>query len=569
MSDMRIGGLASGMDIDQIVSDLMKIENIKRDRLEQDKQVLQWRQEAYNDLNKYYANFILDTKKDFGLSSTTSTGTLINVSVSSLDWVKSATSSDTTIATVSSLASSSEGTYNITVDKIAKNFSAASSGSISDGATTDLATQFTDIASTDTIQFTIETNSGSQLFTYSGGLDSVSLDDIVKDINDANLGVTASFDSSIDRFFIQTDDTGTTNTLKITDTSTIAAAPAKKFFTGANNLLKLQQDEDGDSTYTDFEDGTIKTYAGQDAQIDFGAAVNITQASNNFTINGIELSLKNTGSFTVTIGTDVDAVYDKINSFVESYNEMVGKVYGELREETYRDYLPLTDEQKESMTEDEIELWEEKAKSGLLRNDLLLERTMQTVRNGLYEEVSSITGAYDQLTEIGITTEAYSSGSVGKLVIDEEDLRDAIQNNADDVLELLFKQPSESLRSKSEDSMTAAEITQKREESGLINRMYDNLIAGMKDVINKAGPGDDSSLLRNVQSSILLDFVTEHGSISMLDSDIDDINSDINTMIDRLSSIENRYWKQFSAMEQAINQMNQQSAWIGQQMVGM
>ena len=35
-----------------------------------------------------------------------------------------------------------------------------------------------------------------------------------------------------------------------------------------------------------------------------------------------------------------------------------------------------------------------------------------------------------------------------------------------------------------------------------------------------------------------------------------------------LISVENRYWKQFTAMEKAIQQMNAQSAWLAQQFGG-
>lgn len=563
MSDLRIGGLASGMDIDQIVSDLMKVERTKVDKLEQDKQLLKWKQELYQEINLDFANFILDTKKEFGLTTTTSTGTLVNKSVSSLDWVKSATSSNESIATVTAYASAVRGTYSITVDRLAENFSAASSSNISIGDTSNIASQF-GLDASDTIEFTIKTNKGEKTFTYTN-LDTVALSDIVSDINSANLGVTAVYDSTIDRFFLQTDNTGSSNWVEITDTSTYSGGGNLDFITGSGSLLKLTYDNGG--TSTNLSDAT--RYSGVDAQIDFGEAKDIVMSSNQFTINGISFNLKSTGSFTVQVATDVDAVYDKIKTFVEKYNEIVEKVSTKLTEKRYRDYLPLTKEQKEELSEKEIELWEEKAKSGLLRNDSILSRTMYNIRSGLYEQVSGVTGSYDQLTEIGITTESYLSGSTGgKLVIDETKLKEAIQNDVDSVLELLFKEPSEELSSKSESDMTAAEIEQKRSESGLINRLYDNMIAGMKEIINKSGPGDDSETFRNVKSNMLIDFVTKYSGISMLEKDISDIDKRIDDMYDYLDSVEDRYWRQFTAMEKAISQMNQQSMWLMSQLGG-
>ena len=100
MSSLRIGGLASGMDIDQLVADMMKAERKRVDVVEQNKTLLQWRQESYQNLNRLVANFILDSKKSLGLSQTTTSGTLFNTSVNSLDWVKTASVSNSSIANV-------------------------------------------------------------------------------------------------------------------------------------------------------------------------------------------------------------------------------------------------------------------------------------------------------------------------------------------------------------------------------------------------------------------------------------------------------------------------------------
>ena len=63
MADMRIGGLASGMDTDQIIKDLMKAERIPLDKLEQKKQYLEWQRDDYRDMNKMmfdFSNLIFD-----------------------------------------------------------------------------------------------------------------------------------------------------------------------------------------------------------------------------------------------------------------------------------------------------------------------------------------------------------------------------------------------------------------------------------------------------------------------------------------------------------------------------
>jgi flagellar hook-associated protein 2 len=86
--------------------------------------------------------------------------------------------------------------------------------------------------------------------------------------------------------------------------------------------------------------------------------------------------------------------------------------------------------------------------------------------------------------------------------------------------------------------------------------------------VAKAGPGGSADLFRNVNSSIMIDFVTNHSSISMLDEDANDLNKRIDRMNDYLIRTEDRYWKQFTAMEKAIQQLNNQSMWLMQQFGG-
>jgi len=548
MSSIRLTGLASGIDTESMITKLMEAEKTRVDKVEQDKQKVQWKQELYNSLNKDFANFILNTKKEFGLTSTSYTGVLSNNSISSLSWVKKATSSNDFVTSVSSTAKALEGSYSVNVERLADGVKAASAESISksDDKTT-LATQFS-IAAGSEIKFTIN---GKEIIANSDD----TMSDIVKNINSSGAGVQAAYDSSIDRFFIQTSSTGEDAELNISaDVGSIGESfinDLKLNVTSYDNSTDPVTQENGLLTIGD-------TYTGVNALIDFAGATGIEQSSNQFVINGIEFDLNSVGSTTVTVGTDVDAVYDKISSFVEKYNEIVDKASELIGEKQYRDYAPLTDEQKEEMTEEQIELWEEKAKSGLLRNDSIISGTMQNIRSSLYETVDGVSDeAYNALYKIGITTEKWSAGTAGgRLEINEDELRKAITENVDGVLELLFKESE-----KNEEGETTG--------GGIITRTYDLMIDGMKEVINKAGTGDEANLYRNISSTMLIDFVTEYGSISTLDKDVSDLNERISDLNDYLIDLEDRYYDKFSYMEQFVQQMNSQSAWLSQQFGGM
>jgi flagellar hook-associated protein 2 len=563
MNNMRVGGLASGMDIDQIVQDMMRAERKRVDVVEQNKQILEWRQESYQEINKLMANFILDSKQAFGLSQTTASGALYNTSVNSLDWVKTANVTNSNVAEAKALTGAVQGTYNLEVTRLASNWSAASSGSISVGERRDNLVNQLGLAADDVIDFTITTNQG-EVNINKTDLNYVAIFDIVNEINQANIGVKAVYDYSLDRVFLQTTNTGSENTIMISDNSILAEGG--KFIAGSESKLKLQY-LDGEGVTQAVVDST--TYAGEDALFNFGAATGITRSMNTFLVNDVQVTLKETGTTTLNVSTNVDGVYEKITAFVEQYNAMVDKINVELGAKRYADYKPLTAEQREEMTEKQIEKWEEKAKSGLLKNDRILESTLQTMRTGLYQEVEGTEGIYSRLTQIGITTESYTVGSRGgKLVIDSTKLTQAIAQDADSVVELLFKTPERRLTLQSESQMTGEEIKEKRSQSGLVTRLYDNAIAGMKNVITRAGTGEDSDLYRSVNSSILIDFVTEYGSISTLERDIGRLDDRIRTINHYLIKKETRYWNQFTAMEKAISRMNQQSAWLMQQFGG-
>lgn len=557
-TDLRITGIMSGIDTESIIESLMEAERIKVERVKQDRQLVIWRQEMYNDINKSFANFILNTRKLFGLTTVAPSGAFLPNSYEKLNWVKKATSSDPSLVTVSSTSGAYDGSYSVRVKQLAEGVSMVSSreigGKDEEGKLKTVA-ELLGEGAPDEISFEINGKTVTISTDYT-------LQQVARTINlTEDIGVRATYDASIDRFFLQTRGTGEEAQLQIKTKEEPINEAARAFFQklnlkvsyhgyvdSAQNLKKGRHPND-----TTENDGRLiigARYAGQNAIIDFNGAENIESSSNTITISGVTLNLLGVNEedkpVTITVSTDVDAVFEKISEFINEYNKLVDKVNDLLTEKRYYDYKPLTDAQKEEMDEKEIELWEERAKSGLLRNDDILQRTMQNVRASLYKKFD---GVFKLITEIGITTEEYSIGSAGgRLVIkDEERLRQAIANDVEGVMELLFKEKTEDY------------------EGGLVTRIYDNLIAGMEDIIKKSGTGDNANLYRNVKSTILLDFVTEYGSISLLDKSISEYNRRIDDLNNILIDRENYYYKKFAALETALSRMNAQSMWLMQQ----
>ncbi|MDD3840312.1 MAG: flagellar filament capping protein FliD [Clostridia bacterium] len=272
--------------------------------------------------------------------------------------------------------------------------------------------------------------------------------------------------------------------------------------------------------------------SGQDAQFTVNGLAT-TRKNNDFTINGVSFNLKATSDTPVTITTsrDIDSVVDNIKGFVDTYNETIDTINQKIHEERYKDYPPLTDEQKDVLKDSQIEKWEEKARSGMLARDAMLESILSDMRNMLMESVDGVDSKYNTLYSIGITTGPYYER--GKLNLNEAKLREAIETDADGVAQMFRRQTEGDYR-----------------QSGIAVRMHDTITGGMDRISEKAGTALSFSKADN----------------SQIGSRIRDLEKDIDSWQDRLKMIENRYWNQYTQMEKAINQMNQQSMWLTQQL---
>jgi len=509
MAPMRIGGLATGMDIDQLVKDLMKAERLPLDKLYQKKQLLEWQRDDYREMNKLLSE--LDT---FIFNGIYRQSTFIKQAV---------TTSKPNEVSVKNINATSPLNSTINVTSLAK---AASMNSATDirkaGATFDpngklvdqrgnLATDFT--SNTFTVQAVKSDGTLGTAVSFTIDPNNDSLNSVLQRINSSNAGVTAFYDSQSGKISFMAKNTGNAKDSSGNDVAEIIVTG--DFLTGS---LKLDTDN-----ITAASNG--RGQIGENAQFILNG-LSTERTSNVFEINGYQYTLTAASSTDISISatTDVDSIYNSIKTFVDKYNEIIGKINGELKEERYRNYQPLTDEQKEEMSEKQIELWEEKARSGMLRNDSILSGSLSKMRVDLYTKVqgSNITNGFSQLAEIGITTSPnYLDG--GKLIIDETKLRQKIQENPDAIYRL-FNNDSNN-----------------QSEKGIARRLRDTI----KDTIGKIEQKAGKTIWTNQQFA--------------LGRSLEQIEDQIDRFKDRLVQIENRYWRQFTAMERAINQYNSQS----------
>lgn len=462
---MRISGFASGMDIDSIVEGLIKAERLPLDKVEKKLQTLEWKRDDYRAMNTALLNFSNEVSA---------------MRYTNKYRVYSAISTDSSKVTANALNTASVGTTTISnVTQLATSASVV-------GAATGYTGQ-TSAASLDNLvgkQLTI----GNETFAVATG---DTIQSFVSKVNASNTGVNMYYDHVTGRFSVTNKETGA-GTIDVggdlADTFGLATGATKT--DGQNAILTIN-------------------------------GIQTERTSNTFTENGVTYTLNNTfaGSVTTAVKADTDTIVHNIVSFVNKYNELIDSIQSKLNEERNRNYGPLTDEEREALSEKEIEKWETTAKAGLLRNDQTLSNVLSNIRLDFYRQVSNdkISADFNHLTKIGITTSPnYRDG--GKLVIDDAKLRAAIEADPQSV-EQLF-----------------------RGENGIVSKLSATLTTGMNAITSKAGNANTT----NQQFSI--------------GRELEDLNKSKSRWEDRLKQIESKYWNKFTQMEKLISNMNSQSS---------
>lgn len=379
-----------------------------------------------------------------------------------------------------------------------------------------------------------------QNYTLSNKEFSVVIDGIAKDITlDADYTggygtLTSSIKSKIEAAF-------TGKTVSVSQNAGILSIS----LTSGGSSLSIGAPSSGTSALTDL--GLTANYtAGVDAKVTLDGQL-LTRSSNTFAVNGVTYSLLKSSATqqTVSVSQDTNSVYDNIKNFVDKYNEVIDKINTKLNEKYDRNYQPLTDDQKSGMKDDEITKWETKAKTGLLKNDPILQDVVYNMRRALSDSVTDSSGSSINLSSIGITTGPYQDN--GKLVIDENKLSAAIQNDPDTVANLFTKQSSVSYS-----AATTSELrTQRYNEEGLAYRLSDILDDNIRTTSGKG-----SLLLKAGITGDTTEFT------SLIYNEINGYDKDITSLTAKLADKESAYYAKFTAMESALSRMNAQSSWL-------
>ncbi|CAH0231878.1 flagellar filament capping protein FliD [Priestia megaterium] len=595
---VRVSGLASGMDIDQIVSDLMKAERMPIDKMKKQKQTLEWQRDDYRSMNlllSEFNNLAFNMTLQSSYSSKTvssSDETKVKAAATSSAANASYTLSNVTMATAAqsistSIDSSMDPTKSLwsqrgsmdssvwtekTVEQAAITLSAdTSTVKLAKGA---ISAVNQNTGTLNSISVTTDGTSKEYKVTIGTKAETLGSDEVFinEDTGEMTFGTTLTSGSTIEafsyqqnvlKFSITTYDSNGKATGDNTDGSTPfefdgstslntlltqisnSKVGISAFFDEGTNKVVMTRKDTGNLSSADSADGSNMVFSGgfltgflqlagdakgTDAKFTLNG-LETTRKSNTFTTGGVTYTLQNnfTGDVRVNVSNDTQKVFDTIKDFVTKYNELIEKINGKITEERDRNYQPLTDEEREKLTDKQAEQWDVKAKSGLLKGDSILSSGLNQMRSNWYASVSGVSGGFSQLTDIGISTSANYSDR-GKLVIegDGTKLKEAIEKDPQSVMDLFMKSGSTT------------------SEKGIVRRLRDTITQTVSKVEQRAGRSTWTSeqflLGRNLKS----------------------VNSQITSFESRLTQVEDRYYRQFTAMEKAIQNANAQSAQLSQ-----
>lgn len=329
------------------------------------------------------------------------------------------------------------------------------------------------------------------------------LSSIMSKINAGNAGVTIGYSTISDKFTLTANNSGDGDNITIKETS--------------GNLMTALGLTGAGATVTKGKNAILKING-----------IETSRSSNTVTVDGVKVELlkETTDPSVISLKTDTTSLKDTIKSFVTDYNNMIDMMNGLVTEKYDKNYQPLTDEQKSSMSETEIKQWETKAKTGLLAGDTTIRSITSKMQSLMYG--SAVKGGIT-LFNMGITSAGYTEN--GKLKIDEEKLTAALETKGSAIKELFTT-----------------------DKTGLANQL-DSIIDGA--VKTSGAKGSRGSLIEIAGYES-----TTSDKENNITTNITQTNKTIKDLKAKLKSQETYYWNKFSALETAMSSLNNQSSML-------
>lgn len=258
---------------------------------------------------------------------------------------------------------------------------------------------------------------------------------------------------------------------------------------------------------------------GQDSVIYLNNA-KYTSSSNAYTINGLSIEAlgETTSDLSVVTKTDADGIYKKIKGFLTEYNTLINEMTSSYNADSIKGYEPLTSEEKQAMSDTEVDAWEKKIKGSLFRRDDTLDGLMNTLENAMSTSYD-VNGKKYSLGNFGINTLGVLNANANQ--------ENAYHINGD---------PDDTSSSTKKDKLKAA-----------ISSDPDSVVEFMKQL----STGLYTALDKKMKSGILNSAYTVYNDKEMA-KEYSDYTTTISEWEGKVSDMENSYYKKFAAMESAL-----------------
>ncbi len=477
---MRLTGMYSGLDTDTIIQELVAAKRTKVDDKTKEQKKLKIKQDTWSELNK----------KLKSLQSR-----VAGMRLSDAYTKRTTKVSNSSIASVITGDGAMNGVQQLRVEQLAKiGYMTGGKVSKTGGGTANALSTLKDLGLSG--DGTLKIN-GKDITVGEG----TSVSDVLNELKKA--GLNANFDENQQRIFISSKDYGADNNFTIEgDAPVLDALGLNVAGTGDAKAVKVD---------------------GQDAKIILNGAT-FTSKNNVFDINGLTITALTESSETVTLTTemDTDGIYDMIKGFLKQYNEVMNEMDKLYNASSAKGYEPLTNDEKMSMSDSEIEEWEKKIKDSILRKD----ENLSTVSSSLREIMSggiSVGGKTMYLFDFGIDTLGYFDA--------EENERNMyhIDGDADDA-----------------------------ETSGKADKLRGMIASDPDTVINFFSQLSQQLYGKMFDMSKSVNGYRSYGNFyddKKMQSDYDDYTSKIKDLEDKLTAYEDKWYAKFSKMEIAMAKM--------------
>lgn len=495
---MRMTGMFSGMDTESIIQELVSVKRTKVDDVKKKQTKLEWKQDAWKEMNTKLKN--LQSKY------------VSNMRFSTAYMKKTTKVSNSSAVSVITGENAVNGVQSLQVKQLAKTgYLTGAEMKSAKGSLTALS-KLSDLTGGESITGSgqIKIQAGSKEVSMNIAADTT-ISDVMNQLKDA--GLNANFDAKQQRLFVSAKESGEANDFSITGLDANGQA--------ALNAMGISASSVGSSKID-----------GQDAIIYLNKA-KFTNSTNSFEINGLTITaLSETAAgedVTITTQDDTDGIYDMIKKFFKEYNSIINEVDKLYNADSASKYEPLTDEEKDALTDSEVEKYEKKIKDALLRRD----SNLSSIRTKFTSTMSAgveVNGKRMYLNDFGIDTLGYFTAADNEknaYHIDGDPDDDSTSGNADKLKSLISSDP---------DTVVSFFSALSRE----LYSAMDGLSSAVQGYRTYGSFYDDKKMK----------------------SDYSDYTTKIAEMEQKVNDYEDKWYKKFSKMETALAKMQSNSSAI-------